>query len=57
MNDIFVACFCSIKDPRVNRTKKHLLIDIITLSIMATLSGHTTYEEMHLFGLSHYKRC
>ena len=54
MNDIFVACFGSIKDPRVNRTKKHLLIDIIALSIMATLSGHTTYEEMHLFGLSHY---
>ena len=54
MNDIFVACFGVIKDPRVNRTKKHLLIDIIALSIMAALSGYTTYEEMRLFGLSHY---
>lgn len=50
MNNIFIECFCTITDPRVERTKKHLLLDIISLSICAILSGAETWEEIEDFG-------
>jgi hypothetical protein len=31
--------FASLEDPRDNRGKEHLLLDIITISICAVLSG------------------
>ena len=34
-----VEHFGDIKDPRVDRTKKHKLIDIITLVILAVIAG------------------
>lgn len=29
MNNIFIETFCKVKDYRINRTKKHILIDVI----------------------------
>lgn len=32
-------CFASLKDPRVERTRLHQLSDILTIAILAVLSG------------------
>lgn len=54
MGDIFIESFSELEDPRVERTKKHLLLDIIALSLMATMSGAQCYTEIELFGEIHY---
>jgi len=42
--------FRSLPDPRVERCKKHSLLDIIILSILAVLSGAESYDSIELFG-------
>ena len=42
--------FRSLTDPRVERGKKHNLLDIIILSILAVLSGAESYDSIELFG-------
>jgi predicted transposase YbfD/YdcC len=42
--------FGKMRDPRINRHKKHLLIDIIILSILAVLSGAESYDSIELYG-------
>jgi predicted transposase YbfD/YdcC len=42
--------FNSLRDPRINRCKKHNLMDIIILSILAVLSGAESYDSIELFG-------
>jgi hypothetical protein len=37
-------------DPRLNRHKKHSLLDIIALSVLAVLSGAESYNSIDLFG-------
>ena len=36
--------FSSIEDPRVERNKRHILIDIIMLTICAVISGADGWE-------------
>lgn len=45
-----VDFFSDIPDPRVNRTKKHPLINIIAIGICAVLSGADTWTEVEAFG-------
>ncbi len=45
-------CFTEIKDPRVDRTKKHLLKDILVISILAIIAGADGWEDMENYGLS-----
>ncbi len=45
-----VEHFSSITDPRVDRTKRHKLIDILVISICATICGAEGWEEFELFG-------
>ena len=40
-----VEHFSSITDPRVDRTKRHKLIDILVISICATICGAEGWEE------------
>jgi predicted transposase YbfD/YdcC len=47
--------FSEIKDPRVERTKRHKLIDIITIAICGTISGADSYVELEEYGLAKYK--
>lgn len=54
MNSIFVECFGTIEDPRVDRTKKHLLLDIIALGLCAVIAGAEGWEEIEDFGQAHY---
>ena len=53
MNSIFIDCFGDLSDPRVERTKKHLLLDIIGLSLCGILSGAENWEEIADFGKAH----
>ncbi|MBK2027977.1 transposase family protein [Allofrancisella guangzhouensis] len=45
--------FSSVKDPRVDRTKKHTLLDIIALSICGIIAVCETFEEISDFGKAH----
>jgi predicted transposase YbfD/YdcC len=47
-----VEHFSSITDPRIDRTKRHKLIDILAISICATICGAEGWEEFELFGNS-----
>lgn len=53
MDSIFVECFSGIQDPRVERTKKHLLLDVIALALCGVISGAETWEEIEDFGKLH----
>ena len=43
-------CFTEIKDPRVERTKKHLLKDILVISILAIIAGAEGWEDIENYG-------
>lgn len=47
-----VEHFSSVTDPRIDRTKRHKLIDILVISICATICGADGWEEFELFGQS-----
>ena len=38
--------FSNVEDPRLDRTKKHNVIDIISITIMATISGMQSWVEI-----------
>ena len=42
--------FTQIKDPRVNRTKKHLLKDILVIAILAIIAGAEGWEDLENYG-------
>ena len=42
--------FSEMKDPRIDRTKVHLLEDIIVIAILSVLCGAETWDEMEEFG-------
>ena len=42
--------FSEIKDPRVTRTKKHLLKDILVIAILAVIAGAEGWEDIENYG-------
>ena len=38
--------FSEVEDPRLDRTKKHNVIDIISITVMATISGMQNWIEI-----------
>ena len=42
--------FSSLKDPRVERTKRHKLVDIVIIAICATICGADGWVEVEQFG-------
>ncbi|MBD0296255.1 MAG: ISAs1 family transposase [Flavisolibacter sp.] len=48
----FIDFFDSLSDPRVERTRKHKLIDILIITIAAVLSGCDDWNEIELYGNS-----
>ena len=42
--------FAPLKDPRVERTKQHLLLDILVMAICAVICGADTWVEIEAFG-------
>jgi predicted transposase YbfD/YdcC len=44
--------FGKLKDPRINRRKRHLLLDIIAIAICAVVSGCDDWQQIETFGRS-----
>lgn len=47
--------FSDLDDPRVERTKLHKLIDIITIAICAVICGADTWVDIEMYGQAKYK--
>lgn len=47
--------FDDLPDPRVDRTKQHLLKDILVITILATIAGAVGWEDIENYGLSKQK--
>jgi predicted transposase YbfD/YdcC len=45
-----VQHFRSLKDPRINRHKRHLLLDIIVIALCAILCGAQDWQQIETFG-------
>jgi len=50
MGNMFEDHFGAIPDPRVERTKKHKLLDIIAIAICGVISGADNWVEIEAFG-------
>jgi predicted transposase YbfD/YdcC len=49
--DVSIArYFAELPDPRVDRTKKHRLDDILVIALCATIAGADSWEEVERFG-------
>ncbi len=48
----FQKYFTEIVDPRVEKTRRHLLTDIITISILAAIAGAQGWEDIEEYGLN-----
>src|SRR5207249_2846557 len=44
--------FASVEDPRVERTKQHQLLDIITIALCAVICGADTWVDVQAWGLA-----
>ena len=42
--------FADLPDPRIDRTKRHRLLDILAITVCATIAGADTWEEVERFG-------
>ena len=49
------ASLANIPDPRIERCKKHLLVDILLLCIIAMVCGVQSVEDIVFFGITHIK--
>ncbi len=47
--------FSDLEDPRIERTKRHKLIDIITITICAVICNADGWTEIEMYGKSKYK--
>jgi len=52
MNASIVEHFRTLKDPRIERTKKHNLLDILVIALCTLLTGGEGFQDMELFGKS-----
>lgn len=47
--------FASLPDPRVARTRVHLLTDLITIAILAVIAGAKGWDDIETFADSHFE--
>lgn len=52
ISDQFFSHFRNLKDPRVERTRHHKLIDVIAIAILAVMSGASGWQGMEDYGKS-----
>jgi len=45
-----IACFSVMPDPRIDRTRRHLLIDVIVIGFCTILAGGEGFGDMEAFG-------
>jgi len=51
--NVFVEIFSKLTDPRVERNKKNLFLDVIGLALFAVLAGAQAYTEIEDFSRHH----
>ena len=44
-----IDCFDGLEDPRIERSKRHKLLDIIAIAICATICGADSWVHVELF--------
>ena len=49
------SIFSEIEDPRVERTRVHVLTDILIIGILSVIAGGKGWEDMENYGLSKYE--
>lgn len=49
-DDTIFKYFSSLEDPRIERTKRHLLVDIVTIAILAVISGADSWVAIETYG-------
>ncbi|MFB3119201.1 MAG: ISAs1 family transposase [Stenotrophomonas maltophilia] len=42
--------FAALEDPRIDRTRRHQLLDIVTIAVCATICGADSWVDIELFG-------
>ena len=52
IQDNLSGYFAELPDPRVSRTQKHLLQDILAIAILAVIAGAEGWEDIENYGLS-----
>jgi len=52
VNASIVEHFQALEDPRIARTTKHLLLDILVIAVCTLLTGGEGFQDMELFGKS-----
>jgi len=52
VNASIVDHFQALEDPRIERTKKHHLLDILVIALCTLLTGGDGFQDMELFGKS-----
>jgi hypothetical protein len=52
LKDTLFEYFAQLPDPRIDRTKNHLLLDIIAIAILAVIAGADGWEAIETFGKS-----
>src|SRR5215813_13007223 len=52
VNASIVEHFQTLEDPRIERTKKHILLDILVIAVCPLLTGGEGFQDMELFGKS-----
>lgn len=50
LESTFIQHFACLEDPRVERTKHHLLIDIIAIAILAVIGGADGWVAIETYG-------
>ena len=52
VNTSIIEHFQTLQDPRIERTKKHNLLDILVIAVCTLLTGGEGFQDMELFGKS-----
>ncbi|WP_293064600.1 MULTISPECIES: ISAs1 family transposase [unclassified Moorena] len=55
LKPLFLNHFGTLTDPRIDRSKKHLLIDIIAIAILAVISGADGWVGIETYGQAKYE--
>jgi hypothetical protein len=53
MKEVFRESFGGVENPRIERSKKQGLLDIMAFGIMGIMAGAQGFEEIEDFGNSH----
>jgi len=46
-------CFADLSDPRVNRLRRHRLIDIVVIATLAVIANADTWKDIQIWGETH----